>query len=522
MKTPATATHDLTLHLREGPRGGELVFTPSSQALLRDEVLPRYLARQRWFPQDVPARPARLLHAAALPGAPAGREYYLAELDAAHGGPPLRTLLGLAVCWDREPAQALARVALSGAAGWLADASAEPGFVAALLALMRQGGQVPMGQAVLRGVPEPALAEAMPADAAQALRWIDGEQSNTSVIVGQAAVFKLIRRVAHGRSPEAEMTRHLTRLGYAHAPALLGELQREDRDGAHTLAVLHAYVPNRGDAWRWSLQTLERALSESGASPRAGGELARMAALMGRRLGQLHALLSRRHDDPAFAPERVAASHAALRAGQVGRMLERALAALQARSHELDQPARACALWLAAHRERLLPCIESLSQAEVGTLRIRVHGDLHLGQVLVGQDDVYLIDFEGEPVSSLAERRARHTPYKDVAGMLRSFEYAAATLARRAPRAEVLAEFRSQARRRFLAAYHEAVGEQPGMGPSQRQALLQLAELEKAAYEVVYESTHRPDWLPIPLEGLAEIARAMLVSAAIDDEEHGS
>ena len=551
MSKPVSSYEDVVLMLHGDLLREGLAFEGSAHDMLETHVLPSYLARQRWFPKDRPARPARLLHVAALPAQEDGIEYYLAEVDTPGGDPGERIHLALSVHWDRRPSAPLARVSAGDTTGWLGDAFAEPGFAQAVLDALRQEWDTPMGVdgTVLRGVPEKGLrALALPPH--PSLQAISGEQSNSSLVIGQAAVLKLIRRVAQGMSPETEMTRHLTHAGFTHAPALLGELQRVDAQGTHTMAVLHAYVPNQGDAWTWTLRYLESSLE--GVTPerptlaqyeRGLDGYRKVAAAIGQRLGEMHAVLSAPSHDPDFAPERVAASQVATGAQETVATLDRAIDALRARGDALEEASRACAAWLAEHRDRLARRIAALAEFEAGTHRIRVHGDFHLGQVLVAGDDVTLIDFEGEPANSLAARRAKRCPYKDVAGMLRSFEYAAATLSRKplhggsasdfnagasgAATPDALAEhrealldaFRAASRDAFLAAYHEAAGRLPDMTASRRRALLQLSLLEKAAYEVVYECIHRPDWVSIPLGGLVEIARVIVFAAAIEDEE---
>ena len=560
MSKPVSPYEDVVLMLHGDLLREGLAFEESARDVLQTHVLPSYLARQRWFPKDRPALPARLLHAAALPAQEDGIEYYLAEIETPGGDAGERIQVALSVHWDREPAQPLARIAAGDTTGWLGDAFAEPGFAAAVLDALREEWDAPLGEdgAALRGVPEEGL-RSLPLPPQPSLQWIKGEQSNSSLIIGQAAVLKLIRRVAEGVSPETEMTRHLTRAGYTHAPALLGELHRSDPQGSHTMAVLHAFVPNQGDAWTWTLRHLESGLE--GATPdslpveeyeRRLESYRKVAAVIGQRLGEMHAILSAPSGDPDFSPERVAASHVEAGAQAIVATLDRAIQALQARGDSLEEASRACALWLAEHRDRLAERIAALSEFESGTERIRVHGDFHLGQVLLSENDAYLIDFEGEPANTLAARRAKRCPYKDVAGMLRSFEYAAATLSRAAlpkgaadfnagaasttavasagnagaasismaeHREALLACFRASSRDAFLAAYHEAAGRLPAMTAPRRRALLQLSLLEKAAYEVVYECTHRPDWVSIPLGGLVEIARVIVLAAAIEDEE---
>jgi maltose alpha-D-glucosyltransferase/alpha-amylase len=269
---------------------------------------------------------------------------------------------------------------------------------------------------------------------------------------------------------------------------------------------------------------------------------AAMAATIGERLAQMHAALAQPTDDPAFRPRRATQADAEARARHIQRLLERAEHDLRAQFDKLEPASRACAEWYFEHHARLAARVAAMAQAEAGVLCMRVHGDFHLGQVLVAQADAYLIDFEGEPASSLRARRALSSPYRDVAGMLRSFDYAAASIARadaiggapvdanagagEAPgapagaagaelRDALLARFRLRAGEAFLQGYRDARSSALIPPEGQEDALLALAQLEKAAYEVSYEAAHRPDWISIPL---CELARNLLMSAAIDAE----
>ncbi|HYG43728.1 MAG TPA: alpha-amylase, partial [Bordetella sp.] len=247
-------------------------------------------------------------------------------------------------------------------------------------------------------------------------------------------------------------------------------------------------------------------------------------------------------EDPAFAPEVAGTEDAQGRADEITAMLDRALVVLQGMATALDPTTQACAAWLREHRDRLARQIVVLSQAGIGATHLRIHGDFHLGQVLLAQTDAYLIDFEGEPARPLSERRAKTCPLKDVAGMLRSFDYATATVSRSEPhgavaaapedgggppadslqdrRSSLLAHFRSRATQAFMQGYHAAAAPELQLQPEREQALVQAALIEKAAYEICYEARHRPDWVTIPLCGLAELARTQLMAVAVDHEEH--
>jgi maltose alpha-D-glucosyltransferase/alpha-amylase len=554
---PAQMPELTTLVLKS--RGGA-ALTDSSRATLENEVLPEYLARQRWFPgSHAPAR-ARLAYA--TPFTAAGGEYYWAEVEPEDGVEGLRAQAPFVLVWD-ETAQVqypIARVRRGAEVGTLADAFLQPGFVLGVVDALRasreldgrEGGKPGDKPGIIRYLPEPGLA-ALDFGEEPALQWISGEQSNSSVIIGGQAILKLIRNVQPGVSPEVELTRHLTRAGYANIPALLGEVLRVDADGVpHTLAVLHAFVTNEGDAWTWTLDFLKRTLGAAllgGDSPEEFEATLEgytvMAATIGRRLAELHNALAQPSDDPAFALRTATEEDTAAHAARIIAQLNRAEQDLRAVLDTLEAPSHACAQWFFEHHARLVKQVEAMAKALTGAPMIRVHGDFHLGQVLVAQTDAYLIDFEGEPIQSLQARRQVNTPYKDVAGMLRSFDYAAASIARGDPlggaptdanagpadsaaapgapvelRDTLLARFGSRSAEAFLQGYQEAASTAIALPGAQEDPLLKLAVLEKAAYEVSYEAAHRPDWISIPLCALTGLARELLQAAAISSEEH--
>jgi maltose alpha-D-glucosyltransferase/alpha-amylase len=230
----------------------------------------------------------------------------------------------------------------------------------------------------------------------------------------------------------------------------------------------------------------------------------------------MHAVLAQPSDDPAFAPRTADAALCAEWAAAARSQLKRAFAILDERSTYPEQQRHSVEV-LRAHRERTLEMIGQLAQAGVGSLSTRIHGDLHLGQALVAQGDVIFIDFEGEPARSLSERRAHSSPLRDVAGMLRSFDYAAATITAAggagqddtalARKRSIVELFRQTATKAFIAAYQDAsapIAHHWAQSHSARD-LLNLFLIEKAAYEICYEAANRPAWLNVPLFGLAQL-----------------
>ncbi|MDB5662155.1 MAG: treS, partial [Sphingomonas bacterium] len=339
--------------------------------------------------------------------------------------------------------------------------------------------------------------------------WSAAEQSNSSMVIGEHAVLKLLRKLVAGVHPEAEMTRVLTERGFAHTAPLLGEVARIGADGEPvTLMLLQGFVYNQGDGWQWTLDNLERAIDDHSLSTEAERQPAfenygSFARIFGQRLAEMHEVLARPSDDAAFTPETAGAADVAAWGERVRSQLERAFALVED---------RAAAGPLLARRDALLAKVGALAEMGAGSLRTRIHGDLHLGQVLVTGGDVTIIDFEGEPTRTLDERRAKDSPARDVAGVLRSFDYAAAMAERsgsaqgdvaHARSVDLVDRFRRSATESFLDGYRAGGGDVP-------EALIDLFLIEKAAYEIAYEAANRPEWLDVPLRGLAAIADRLI------------
>jgi maltose alpha-D-glucosyltransferase/alpha-amylase len=531
-----------TLVLR-GRTGYEL--TEGAVRSLRHDVLPLYLTRQRWFPKDRKVNFAQAAYAIQLKDTE--YECFIAELDMVFDGKPERFLLPVALIWSETlppmaQQYALARVRRAAEMGMLTDAYTLPSFINALVRGLRQRLELPVPRAmppcVLHFKGEAGLDELdLPPDAE--VTWFTGEQSNSSMTIGGVAILKLIRHIVPGVHPEAEMTRRLTQAGYTNSAQLLGEIVRVNEDGTpHTLALMHNVITNQGDAWAWTLEYLKRTLEAAALTAESVEDYdedlkgyTAFAIAIGRRLGELHATLAQPTDDPAFEPHAATAADARKRAADVVTMLDRAMKLLRENIARLESACADKAQRLIAQREELVEAIQELARNEIGTLHIRIHGDFHLGQVLVAQSDAYIIDFEGEPARSLEERRAKSSAARDVAGLLRSFDYAAATVANgfgdveaaagevqpaeavlRHRRRDLIVRFRGIAERAFLSSYFEVSrnAEPRWMDESKEHPLIDLALIEKAAYEIAYEAAHRPDWVSIPLNGLATLADRLL------------
>ncbi len=389
-----------------------------------------------------------------------------------------------------------------------------------MLAGLAQDDVIVAERGVLRFEPTSRMAEiSVPPDAE--MHWISVEQSNSSVIVGDIAIVKLFRRVSDGPHPEAEMGRYLTDQGYANVPALLGEVVRIDPDGTrHALAIAQAFVRNQGDAWAWTLELLARGLSDitSGDDAVAADavghtDYAQFAGLLGRRLAEMHLVLARPSDKPAFDPDHRFRRGRRRDRGRVRSICSRRRLSHHRGGHDWEGAAEQDRETMLSAREAVLGQLPALAEQVDGTLLTRIHGDLHLGQILVVNGDVTIIDFEGEPAKAVELRLAKDHPLRDVAGVIRSFDYAAAVVKRRSPASHghltdervgtFLASFVDLAGDAFLAGYQAALGAAEGQPETRvNPKLLALFLIEKAAYEVSYEAANRPTWIDVPMHGL--------------------
>ncbi len=399
----------------------------------------------------------------------------------------------------------------------------EARFARAATAAIGAGLLVPMADgATLRFTPTASCPHGLRVELTD-IKRAAGEHRNLSIALAAAMVLKIYREAEPGIHPEIETLRHLSGIGFRSTPPLLGWIEHIDRDGrSTTLSVLEGYVAHDSDAATIAIDTLGRDLEarlrhragETAPAAEAGESFVLIAALIGRRIGELHAALALPSSDPAFAPEPVIAADMAREFAAATEVAEEAFAALGSVSRASPEAAAAAALH--GRRPECLALLRRLAVAPGGAMRMRVHGDLHLGQILVAKGDAAIVDFEGEPGRSIDRRRLKQTPLRDVAAMLRSLAYAG-EIARQGladrfgevpPEAtELTAAWRSSCEAAFLKAYRraaEGTGAWVKAAP-ERRCLLRFHLLARALFEIGFEAVHHPGWIGIPVRGVLEV-----------------
>ncbi|MCJ8518471.1 maltose alpha-D-glucosyltransferase/alpha-amylase [Pseudorhizobium tarimense] len=513
----------------------ELVDEPRLSGTMSREILPAYLSKRRWFgSKGQTLKSANLVAATPLPF---GGNMLLGELEAELEGRRETYLLPLAPAWDEtQPpilAQqlALARIRQGRRVGFLTDGFALETMARAVVRALCERSNVSGRAGTLEFIGTDEL-DCMEITEDMNVHWLSAEQSNSSLIVGERAMVKLIRKIFPGVHPEVEMTRYLTKVGYKNTAPLLGEVARTAPDGTrYTLIIVQGAIRNQGDAWTWMLGNLRRGIDEVMVTAEEDEAIADQfrplidfAGTVGQRLGELHVALSQSTDDPDFRPIEAGRSDVDAWRQSVIDQINTGLDILRDEKDRLEPKTAQLVQPLLDRRDELLASVGKLADAGVGTLMTRHHGDFHLGQILVAESDAYLIDFEGEPARDLAERRAKSSPLRDVAGFLRSLSYLSATAdleqdavvdGDQSHRHSIVHHFGEKAEQAFLERYREAISESGALAMPEEtyRAVLDLFLLEKAAYEIGYEARNRPKWLPIPLGGFSEIAKRLTENA---------
>jgi maltose alpha-D-glucosyltransferase/alpha-amylase len=512
---------------------------------LLQQLLLTFLPRQRWFgAKSRTIKTVQVLDSAEFQGLNAALVFLQLTYDDGSTNVyqlPLAITSGEAAEAIRatEPASIVATVTASAGPSILHDAVAREDVRQAILKLIEENREFPAVHGVLAGHSSSAFAKARGVDALPA-RTGSAEQSNTSILYDAKLILKLFRRLEPGENPDTEIGRFLTETAhFARIAPFLGDITLKSESGEPTtVAMLQGLVENEGDGWQWTLDELSHyydgvatlaAPPDLGESPSflVEKELPGMAreyaglhldaaGLLGRRTAEMHLALATPTENAAFSAEPFTKDDLTVTAGRMEEQLSVSLEALRRGMSQLTELTSDSAALVLSRRLALFSrarAIASSASSDSGQ-RIRIHGDYHLGQVLRSRGDYVILDFEGEPARTLEERRTKQSPLKDVAGMLRSFSYAAfaglnAFAQRRPDDAKNLEPWarlwQNAVSAEFLRSYRLVVdAANPHLIPEPRQAqlLLDAYLLEKALYELLYELNNRPAWVRIPLAGI--------------------
>ncbi len=531
---------------------------------LEQDILPEYLHKCRWF-GGKGRTIARVSITERIPVTGGGQTVFLLLIEVAYaegGGESVMLPVHYA---DREDARRLreecsqsviARLRVGGTDGLLYDGVYSGSFRASLFEMIARGKRSKVKGGELVGRRSRAFRTLLAgAGSPESSSVLTAEQTNTSIIIDNRFFLKLYRRLEEGANPEVEMGQFLTDgIRFDGVAPLAGTLEyRRSTAEPVTIAMLQGYIPSHGDAWSFTLDEVARyydlVLSKRGEVPGApklppslfdvdfaavpplmqeliGGFYLEMVMLLGRRTGELHLALASRSDEAAFCPEPYSILYQRSVYQSMRSLARKVLAHLGRNVGRLGQDAAEEAKRLLAAEQDLLQRFGRFLDRKFSAMKTRIHGDYHLGQVLFTGKDFVIIDFEGEPARTMSERRIKRSPLRDVAGMLRSFHYAAHAVLLQQLRvrsedvpileewAEVWYRFVSGV---FLHAYLTTVAASPFI-PGDRQELeimLDAFLLEKAVYELGYELDNRPDWAGIPIRGIRGILQDSSGNAAI-------
>jgi maltokinase len=449
--------------------------------LLDERALVDYVSTRRWFgakAQEVSH--ARIVEGAVVRSHPPLLVASVAEVRFPPGTHELyQLLLGARPADDGWSSEVIAEVD-----GWTVyEALADPALARELLHLLRSQATIQAQDGVIEF--RQTQGAALAVDLSDP-RSLGVEQSNTSVVFGDEYILKAYRRLEAGINPELELVRFLTEREFEHIPALTGWYAYTGAVMELTLGIVQEFVPGGRDGW-------ELALAEIASDPARFRDRLRR---LGEVTGAMHGALASDRSDPEFAPEDASAEALALLVATIDEEIDTLF---------LNLPHQESVAPIAGRGEEVRERLRQISHSgDVGGV-IRTHGDYHLGQALWAEDDWLVLDFEGEPARSLTERRRKRSPLRDVAGMLRSFAYAASA-------AELVngvappAGWEQEAREEFLEGYLASVDRSVlPSSPAAVDRLLAVFELEKAVYELRYELNNRPDWVRIPVAGIARL-----------------
>ncbi len=540
-----------TLTVVEADLEKEDFFSGKAAARL-EEVLPGFLTRSRWFGGKArPLKQARIVDMFFLEKESHQWAIALVQVDYLSGDGELYAVpMALAHesqsdrLLQKHPQAVIARLKLKGnpATFLLYDALVDTAFGEALLEILSRKRTIHGRCGQIRGFTTRAFRPLLPKGQPLPPPTImQAEQSNTSIRFGDRLILKLIRKLSPGVNPDLEIGRLLTERRFPRCAPTAGAIElRLNQAEPMTIAILQGFVTNQGDAWSFSLDRLgqyfEAAagrvlpvlpaafpvdLIDAAPSDEAValiGNFLESARLLGRRTAEMHTCLASEQSLPEFKPEAFSKLYQRALYQSMRSQAGKALPLLRRQFNRLPESLRPLALFVMEHEKDLMNGFKDLLERKIGAMRIRCHGDYHLGQVLVAQNDFIIIDFEGEPARPITERRIKRSALRDVAGMLRSFHYAAhaALLCRQEngvpPEGFAGLEHWAEFWQRWVSSEFLKIYLQEAAGgrfiPSSRdelRILLRALLLEKAVYELSYELNNRPDWVGIPLRGIRQL-----------------
>jgi len=525
-----------------------------------EEALAAWMPPRRWFAgKDRRVKTVKILHVLPLDPDGSGTVFAVVQVEFLEGTRQIYSVPLAYAAGERAqqliheaPASIVAPIHVRSESGdetgVVFDAVRDPEFCTLLLDAIGRRRTFKGREGRIQATPTPEFRRLRgPDQQPLAVSPIKGEQSNTSIIYGDRLILKLLRRIEPGINPDLEIGRFLTeRSGFNGAPAVGGSLEyTRNGEPPMVLGVLTAFVPNQGDAWTYTLDALglyyEAVLSsttpvspdavprkhpldllESAPPPEfleASGAFLEVARRLGHRTADLHLALASAPDDPDFAPEPFTPFYQRSVYQSMRNQIGQVFPQLKKKLDTLPEAARGPVRRALEAQPAVLERYQAVSRTRLSAARIRIHGDFHLGQILHTGKDFIILDFEGEPSRPLGERRLKRTPLRDVAGLLRSLQYAAHSALLKVEGGAVLpadrlASLETAARvwiawasSAYLRAYLERVGKAPFI-PGSRETLRVLLDaflLDKCVYEIGYELSHRPDWLQIPVRGLLQI-----------------
>jgi maltose alpha-D-glucosyltransferase/alpha-amylase len=509
--------------------GKPLLHQARTRTVFERDVLPAYLARCRWFADKGAAQIGAHVKVA-IPIESHGKSVELAVLAATGTRAAADYVMPLVVRWsrfdrERENPNAVAAVRQGPREGTLFDVAAQEEWISILLDKVSAGDTVEAeGYRIEFRPGERSSREGCAFEGP--VRAVNTEQSNSTALVAEKLVVKLFRRVAPGINPEIEIGRFLTDVaGFTNSPALLGTVELVEGGERSSLAVVHEFIGNQGEAWTVTSAFLERFVEEQrllatdDAQSSELGAYQRLIAQIGLRLAQMQAALASRADIADFRPDPITEKDLTRWIADIAARGARVRDRLGAQRATLAEQDRAMAEHFVDAARDLEATLRRLVPRHLDARKIRTHGDFHLGQVLIAKDDVFIIDFEGEPDRTIADRRAKAPAARDVAGLMRSIDYSTTAALERAPKstpeehdkiARALAVWRDVSAATFVRAYREGLTD-ARLWPQdveESDRLLDLFLIEKALYEIEYELSHRPQWLRVPLAGILRILAA--------------